>query len=226
VLNVAVAAEALDTNRRVPLDRVWPRSVRALRAGIESRVFEPVCHGLLHLDTEALDRGEVEFREFASLDAAEAGRRLDLALAWQERHLGRPTTFVAPAWAYGPAGEEEAAARGLVRWHRARPGPVLQEGRLHETLIGELPGIHELDYSPLQRLAAAGVPPMIAMHGALLDARTVHLAPRRNPLLFARLWLKRDVTRIMRLAGIRWVGAEEFVATLRGHAGVPGGEDR
>ncbi|MFI5121295.1 MAG: hypothetical protein ACHQJ5_00210, partial [Vicinamibacteria bacterium] len=88
VLNVAVCAEALDDERRrVPLDRVWPRSVAALREGIEGGAYEPVCHGLLHLDTEALARGEIEFREFATLDAAEAGRRLDLALAWQERHL-------------------------------------------------------------------------------------------------------------------------------------------
>ena len=218
VLNVAVSAEALDDGARVPLDRVWPRSVEALHDGVERGAYEPVCHGLLHLDTDALERGEVEFREFGSLDAAEAGRRLDLALAWQERHLARPTTFCAPAWTYGEAGDEQAAARGLVRWYRASPGPVLSDGRLRETLIGELPGIHELDYAPLQRLAAVGVPPIVAMHGALLDSRMVHLSPRRNPVLLARLLLKRDVTRIMRLSGIRWLGAAEFVAALERHA--------
>ena len=218
VLNVAVSAEALDDGARVPLDRVWPRSVEALHDGVERGAYEPVCHGLLHLDTDALERGEVEFREFGSLDAAEAGRRLDLALAWQELHLARPTTFCAPAWTYGEAGDEQAAARGLVRWYRASPGPVLSDGRLRETLIGELPGIHELDYAPLQRLAAVGVPPIVAMHGALLDSRMVHLSPRRNPVLLARLLLKRDVTRIMRLPGIRWLGAAEFVAALERHA--------
>jgi hypothetical protein len=226
VLNQAVAAEALDGTERVPLDHIWPRSVRELRAGIDRGAFEPVCHGLLHLDTEALARGEVEFREFATLDAAEAGRRLDTALEWQERNLRRPTTFVAPAWSYGPGGDRAAAERGLVRWYRARPGPLLEDGRLYESLIGELQGISGLDYSPLQRLAAVGVPPIVAMHGALLDSRMVNLSPRRNPLLLARLLLKRDVRRLIGLDGIRWVGVAEFVRTLEAHAGagtgVPG----
>ena len=221
VLNQAVSAEALEGDERVPLDRVWPRSVRALRAGIDRGAFEPVCHGLLHLDTDALARGEVEFREFGRLDAAEAGRRLDKALAWQERHLGRPTSFVAPAWSYGPGGDSAAAERGLVRWYRARPGPLLEDGRLYESLIGELQGIHRLDYSPLRRLAAAGVPPIVAMHGALLDSRMVNLSPRRNPLTLARLLLRRDVSRLIAIDGIRWVGVEEFVGCLAGHAGAP-----
>jgi hypothetical protein len=226
VLNVAVAAQALDDGHRVDLDRVWPRSVRALHAGVERGSFEPVCHGLLHLDTEALEHGEVEFREFARLDADEAGRRIDRALAWLERNLGPAQTFVAPAWSYGPAADGEAAKRGLVRWHRPHPGPLLEHGRLRETLIGALPGIHGLDYSPLVRLAAVGVPPILAMHGALLDSRLQSLSLRNNPITLARLFARRDVTRLIALPGIRWCGVEELLALLGAHGEPPPGGAR
>ena len=225
VLNIAVVAEALEGDRRVPLDRVWPDSVGALGEGVESGAYEPVCHGLLHLDTDALSRSEIEFREFANLDAAEAGSRLDRGLAWQERHLARPSSFVAPAWSYGPAGDEEARKRGLVRWYRARPGPVLEDGRLFETLDGALPGIHRLDYSPLQRLAAIGIPPIVAMHGALLDARPMTLRGLRELPSILRLVLRRDLTRLMALDGIRWLGASELVAELEAHAARGGDPD-
>jgi len=218
VLNVAIAAEALDdAGERVPLDRVWPKSIAAWERGIRLGVVEPVCHGLLHLDTEAFERGEVEFREFARLDAAEAGDRIDRALAWQEEHLARPATFAAPAWAYGEAGDAEGAARGLVRWHRARPGPMLEDGRLHESLLGALPGLHDLDFSPLQRLAAAGIPPMVAMHGGLLDSRMQTLKERREPLPLIRLFLKRDMARLIDLGGIEWLGAADLVRRLSEH---------
>lgn len=217
VLNVAVAAEAMSDGERVPLEQVWPASVRELRAGIEAGAFETVCHGLLHLDTGALERSEIEFREFATLDAAEAGRRLDLALAWQERHLARPSSFVAPAWSYGPFGDEEAAKRGLARWYRARPGPVFDDERLYETLLGALPGLHRLDFSPLQRLADVGIPPIVAMHGALLDSRLENYRRPREAITLLRLFARRDVRRLMDLDGIRWLGATEFMAALRAH---------
>ena len=218
VLNVAVAAEALEDGRRVPLDRVWPRSVSALREGIDVGAYETICHGLLHLDPDALARGEVEFTEFAKLDAATAADHLDRALDWQERHLNRPRVFVAPAWAYGPAGDSEAAKRGLTRWYRARTGPLLEDGRFYETLIGELLGLYKLDYSPLVRLAALGIPPVIAMHGALLDGRLAGVKARRELLVLARLLLKRDVHRLIGVDGIRWVGAEELIAELEAHS--------
>lgn len=219
VLNVAVVAAALDADGEVvPLHEAYPRSVLELRAAIDAGDYEPVCHGYLHLDPGSFAAGEIEFREFSRIDAAAAASRLDRALAWQREHLAEPTTFVAPAWSYGPAGDAEGARRGLVRWYRARPGPLLEDDRLYETLIGELPGIAGLDYSPLQRLARVGIPPMIAMHGALLDAR---LGPLRNPrglISLARLFLRRDVRRLIALDGIRWVGVSEFVAALAAHA--------
>ena len=186
VLNVAVCAEALEERRRVPLEQVWPDSVDALREGIEMGAYETILHGLLHLNPEALERGEVEYTEFARLDAATAGEHLDRALDWQSRKLTRPTVFVAPAWAYGPAADAEGAERGLVRWYRARPGPLLDKGRFYETLIGELLGLYKLDYSPLVRLAALGIPPVIAMHGALLDGRLASLKANREVVLLAR----------------------------------------
>jgi len=219
VLNVAVAAEALDEERRrVPIQDVWPGSIAALREAIESGGYAPVCHGLLHLDTDVLARGEVEFREFGNLSAAEARRRLEIALAWQEEHLGRrPSSFVAPAWTYGEHGVEVAEELGLITWHRARHGPLIEGDRIFETLLGALHGIDRLDYSPLRRLAAIGIPPMVAMHGALLDARLVELKrPRELPSL-ARLFVKRDVRRLTELSGIRWLSTDDFVAALRSH---------
>lgn len=218
VLNMAVVAEALEDGRRVPLEQVWPDSVRVIREGIERGAFEPVLHGLLHLQPAAFERGEVEFTEFAHLDAATAGEHLDRALAWQSEHLATPRNFCAPAWAYGPASDQEAAARGLVRWYRARPGPLLEDGRLYESVIGELYGLDRLDYSPVERLAAVGIPPMVAMHGALLDARLQNLRGRRDWVSLARLFFVRDVTRLMRLDGVRWIGADELINILADHA--------
>ena len=68
-LNVAVVAAALDEERRVvPLDQVYPRSVAALHDAVEAGAYEPVCHGYLHLDPGSFEAGEVEFREFGTID--------------------------------------------------------------------------------------------------------------------------------------------------------------
>jgi hypothetical protein len=213
-LNVAVASEAFAGEDRVPLDQVWPRSIAAWRRGVERGAVEPVCHGVLHLDDEALAAGQVEFREFARLNAAEAGRRIDSALAWQRENLGRPSTFAAPAWSYGEAGDSEAAGRGLIRWHRPRPGPLLDGGRLHESLFGALPGLDGLDFSPLRRLAAVGIPPIVALHGALIDSRLDTVRKDRDPVLLMRLFWRRDIERLIGLSGVRWVSAAELVGTL------------
>lgn len=212
-----MVAEALEDGRRVPLEWVWPDSVQVLHAGVEAGAFEPICHGLIHMDPDALKRGEPEYREFLNLDAVRAGEHLDRAIEWQTRHLGKPRTFCAPAWAYGPAGDQEAAKRGLIRWYRAKPGPLLEDGRLYESLIGELYGLHRLDYSPLRRLAAVGIPPVVAMHGAMLDMRLQNLMARRDILTLARLFFVRDVSRLMRVEGVRWVGVDEFVDLLGAH---------
>ncbi len=68
VLNVAVAAQALSNGAIRPLDVVWSRGVGVLRDGAIGGELEPVCHGLLHLEPRAHERGEIEFREFKSLD--------------------------------------------------------------------------------------------------------------------------------------------------------------
>jgi predicted deacetylase len=102
VLNFAVSARALEGDREVPVERVWPRAVARLRAGMERGAFDVVSHGYLHLDPNELAAGRVEPREFARMPYAEAAQKLDAALEWMPGALGTaPSTFVAPNWAYG-----------------------------------------------------------------------------------------------------------------------------
>jgi len=82
-----------------------------------------------------------------------------------------------------------------------------------------LAGINRLDYSPLRSLAAAGLPPIVVLHGGLLDLRLTQL-DRRSPgdlLALARLALRRDLVRLPALKGLRWLGAGDYVAALREH---------
>jgi hypothetical protein len=218
VLNLAVAAEAFDDDRnRVPLDQVWPDAIRAMRAGVQSGAFEPVCHGLLHLDPAELENGRVEFREFANLPEAEAGERIDAALAWHRRCLGDPRSFVAPAWAYGEHGRAAAHARGLATWSRPAPGPLVNGDDVRETLFGHLPGLRGVDYSPLVSLTKAGVPVTVTLHGGLIDGRSTRPRSLRDLVALARLALRRDLERLAGVEGIRWLGATEFVRVLRAH---------
>jgi hypothetical protein len=216
-LTVAVAARALRDDAEVPLDDVWPTAVSALAEGVRRGVLEPACHGLLHLDPQARAERRVDPREFAGLDAADAGRRLDLAGAWLEAHVGAPHSFVAPAWGYGPGALAAADARGLPTWLPPAPGALLRGTRLHETLAIGLPGLHRLDYAPLRRLAAIGLPPTVVFHGRLLDDRLPRLRAGRDLAGAARLACAPDLWRIMRLEGVRWVGAAELVEELRRH---------
>jgi hypothetical protein len=213
-LVVAVAARALRGDAEVPLDEVWPSAVAALAEGVRRGVLEPACHGLLHLDRAA---GGIEPREFADLDADEAGRRLDVAGDWLARHVGPAQSFVAPAWGYGPGALAAAAARGLPMWLPPHPGPLLDGLRLHETLAVGLPGLHGLDYAPLRRLAAVGLPPTVVFHGRLLDDRLPRLRATRALATAGRLALTPDLFRIMRLPGVRWIGVAELVETLASH---------
>jgi hypothetical protein len=216
-LIVAVAARALRDDAEVPLDDVWPTAVSALAEGVRRGVLEPACHGLLHLDPRAHAERRVDPREFAGLDAVEAGRRLDLAGAWLEAHAGPPRSFVAPAWGYGPGALAAADARGLPTWLPPAPGALLRGTRLHETLAIGLPGLHRLDYAPLRRLAAIGLPPTVVFHGRLLDDRLPRLRAGRDLAGTARLARAPDLWRIMRMEGVRWVGAAELVEALRHH---------
>lgn len=219
-LVVAVAARALDGEREVPLDQVWPRAVAALAHGVERGVLEPACHGLLHLEPAARAEGHVDPREFSRIDAREAGRRLDAATRWLGQTIGAPRSFIAPAWGYGAGALAAASERGLLTWLPPAPGPLLREGWLRETLAIGLPGLHGLNYAPLRRLAAVGVPPTVVFHGQLLDDRLPRLRSGRDVRSAARLAMLPDLPRLARLAGIRWVGAEELAQSLRAHEAI------
>lgn len=185
----------------------------ALREGVETGAFEAACHGLFHVDTAALERGEVRVEEFASLDAEEAGRRMDEATAWLAANVGPATSFVAPAWSYGEGALRAAEERRIPAWLAPAPGPLLEPAGMRETLRAGLQGLHGVDYRALERLADSGLPPVVVLHGRLLDDRLVH----RDVRALARLALRRDLARLMRLRGVRWVGAEELIALLRLH---------
>jgi hypothetical protein len=222
-LNTAVAAEALDGQRRVPLDEVWPRAIAELRAGTDEGAFEAVCHGLLHLVPEKMEQGEVDWLEFRSLSRGEAGRRIAAACAWHERALGRrPATFLAPAWGYSDGSLQAAADYGVPAWLPPAPGPLLDGENLRETLDPGLRGMFKLDYSPLARWAAGGMPPTLVFHGGMFDLRTNLLPAARDYLTLARLALKRDIMRVPETAGVKWIGASEYAELLRGHDEIPG----
>jgi hypothetical protein len=218
VLNVAVPAMALDGRDQVPLDSVWPRAVAALRAGVGQGCIEPICHGLLHLDMEELERGTVEFREFAKLDTAEAGRRIGAAQAWQSRALGPPASFVAPAWGYSDGACEALGELATPYWLPPRPGPLVAGESVFETLLDGPQGLVGLDYRPLVALAHLGLPPVVVTHGRLFDGR--HLPPKPNALELMRLAIKPDILRLLALGGLTWVGAGDLIAELRKHSRV------
>lgn len=220
VLVVAVAARALSGERFVALDEVWPSAVGALAEAVGAGILEAACHGLTHLDEAALATGVAEPREFARLDEAEAGRRLDAAVAWMERALGPPQSFIAPAWGYSAGTLRAAAQRGLLTWMAPAPGPILRNGHLHETLHDGLPGLSGLGYGALATLARWGVPPTVVFHGRLLDDRPARLRAARQALTLARLWWRRDLARIAGLPGIRWVGASELADRLAAHESI------
>ncbi len=219
VLNAAVPAEAFAGEDRVPLDRVWPESIAAMREGVRAGAVEAVCHGLLHLDTDRLAEGEIEFREFARLDEQEAGRRLDLARDWQERAIGPSKTFVAAAWAYSEGSLNAAAARDIPCFRKCEAGRIFEPGQAFETLQSGH-GIHRLDYRPLARLAELGLPPTLVMHGTLIDARPATFRFPRDAVAAARLLLRRDLLRLPAVGGLRWVGAAEYVDCLRRHGQI------
>ncbi len=217
-LNVAVPAEALMDGERVALDRVWPRAVAGLRAGVEGGAIEPVCHGLLHLVPEALAEGRVDFLEFSQLDREEARRRLEIAAPWQERVLGmKPPTFVAPAWGYSDGALRAAADLGLPAWLPPMAGPLLEAGNVRETLDPALSGLHAFDFRPLSRFAASGLPPTVVFHGRSLDPRPQGFLPPRDPVMLARLALKRDIYRVPGIEGVKWLGAGDYVDLLEAH---------
>lgn len=225
-LVVAVVARALRDEGVVPIEEVWPQAIALLADGVERGLLEPACHGLLHLDPAEHAAGRVEAKEFARLDREQAGRHLDEALAWMDERLGRPGSFIAPAWGYGDGALDAARERGLPTWMPPVPGPLLDGCLLRETLHDGLPGLTRLGYAPLERLAAAGLPPTVVFHGRLLDGRMERLRAARDGMTLARLLRRRDLDRIAALPGVRWIGAGELVDRLRAHAATEWDGDR
>ena len=219
-LVVAVASRGLVGGESVPLDAVWPDATRALARGVSAGVLEPACHGTLHLDTKALAEGRVDPREFASLDFDEAARRLDLAVAWLGDHVGEPASFIAPSWGYSPGTLAAAAERGLLTWRPPQEGPLIAGSSFFETLRGAHFGLYRLDYGPLQTLASIGLPPILVFHGRSFDHRLQSLRLPNDLAAYARLALRRDVFRVARLPGVRWVGAGDLFARLQIHDSI------
>ncbi|MBM3666216.1 MAG: hypothetical protein FJW90_01820 [Actinobacteria bacterium] len=218
VINVAVACRALDGDREVPLESIWPGSLEMLREGIAEGYVEQVCHGYLHLDRDRSGPDEIEPREFARLDRPEAHRRIEAALEWGTSILGaRPRTFIAPNWGYSSGSLEALGEIGLPAWLPFRFGPLVDGPNARETLVSTVNGIHDLDYAPLAALAAAGLPPYVTIHGGLMDARFDGLRGLRHAGALARLALRRDLVRLPGVPGIRWVGSGELMERLRAH---------
>lgn len=217
VLNVAVTARALDAGEEVPLERIWPRSIEALADGIRDGAFEQIAHGYLHLAPGSTE-GNVEPREFGGLDREEAERRIRSALDWADQAFGaRPRSFVAPNWVYSPGALEALEAVGLPAFLPCEPGPLLDGANVRESLVSTLDGLHGLDYGPLAALAAQGVPPYVVVHGGLIDSRFNGLDLPRDAATLARLALRRDMFRLPRVQGVRWVGASELIERLAEH---------
>jgi len=180
--------------------------------------MEPVCHGYLHLNTDAWAQGEVNPREFKDVDAVEAGRRIDHSMGWFERTLGaRPDTFVAPTWAYSAGLLDALAERALPAWLPPRPGSLVDGLNGRETISSGMDGLYRLDYGPFGALASAGLPPSIVVHGGLFDLRANLLHSLREAPTTMRLVLRRDLFRFPWAPGVRWLGAGELLDRLQGH---------
>ena len=228
-LNVAMASRALDEGEPVPLERIWPRSVELLAGAVAEGTVEQICHGFLHLDASRSSPGSVEPREFGSLDRDEASERISSSLEWAEATLGaRPRSFVAPNWSYSEGALAALAELDLPAWLPAGFGPLIVGPNVRETLVSTLNGLHGLDYGPLAALAGCGLPPMVVIHGGLIDARFRDLSFPRNAGALARLALRRDLFRLATVAGVRWIRASELIERIRAHdqVEVSGGEIR
>jgi hypothetical protein len=219
-LNVAVAARAFEGGEGVPLDRVWPASVEALAEGIGDGTFEQIAHGYLHLAPGSTAE-QVEPREFRELDREEAARRITAALDWASTALrARPASFVAPNWSYSGGTLAALAELGVPAILPCVPGPLVDGPNVRESLVSTVDGLHGLDYGPLAAMAAEGIPPHIAIHGGLIDSRFNALSFPRDAVSLARLALRRDLLRLPRVEGLRWVGASELIETLVRHDGI------
>jgi hypothetical protein len=217
-LNIAISARTLRDEREVAIDELWPEAVRTIADGVRADVFEPLCHGYIHLDTAALKEDRIEPREFARMPFEEAERKLDTALTWMtETFAVGPSSFIAPNWAYGEGILKALDERGLRAWLPPRPGPLFEGINGRETMISTLEGLYRLHFGPFKRLAEVGYPPTIIIHGGLFDARFANLSLPRDALTYARLYRKRDLFRVPWTDGVRWIGAGELLDHLGRH---------
>ncbi|MEX2108308.1 MAG: hypothetical protein WD827_05435 [Solirubrobacterales bacterium] len=226
-LNMAIPSRAFAAGEEVGVEEIWPESIAAIRRGIEAGTIEPLCHGYLHLNSDAWARGEINPREFKGVDGPEAGRRVDFSMDWFERVLGvRPRTFVAPTWAYSASLLAVLSEREIPAWLPPWPGPLVAGDNGRETITSGMEGLFRLDYGPLQALAQAGLPPSIVVHGGLFDMRRpLPVKPREVPTAM-RLALRRDIFRFPWVSGLRWIGAAELLDRLRGHDRIEVDGDR
>ena len=215
-INLAISARGLVEGEEAPLDEIWPSATEAIADGIGQGVIEPVCHGYLHLDTARLERGELDPREYRELDPAEAAGASRRPWNGNTGRLARrPRRSSPPTGATDPGFSRRGHGPGLAAWLPPLPGPLAADGGVHESLLSTLEGLHALDYKPLARLAAAGVPPMIVIHGGLFDGRIKVLGLPGDAGTMARLAVRRDLLRVPSIPGVRWVGAPARCARSR-----------
>lgn len=229
VANLAIAPLALKGEELVTVEQVWPDASAEIRAGVDAGTFEIVAHGLSHTQPEALHRGELEPREFLAMDAETAGERVDRGIGLLTDLGGAPPrSFVAPNWRYGEGLITALSERGIPAWLPVEPGPLREGQFARETLVSTLNGLHRLDYEPLGRLAHAGIPPTLVIHGGLFDSRMKHLGWNQNPGALARLAWRRDIFRVPWAEGVRWIAASDLLARIDAHdrSSVEGGVAR
>lgn len=220
-MNLAIPPRTLVDGREAPVDELWPKTVAAIRGGVEAGCLEPIHHGYLHLDTDEWAQGRLSPREFEHVGREETERRVDTALAWSAETFGEARrTFVAPTWAYGEHLHDVLAARDIPAWVPARVGPLVDGNIARETVCSTMEGLAGLDYRPLGALAAAGLPPTVTAHGGLFDARLHGLLDWRQGVTTARLFGRRDLYRAPWSPDVRWIGATELVDRLRAHGRV------
>ena len=113
-LNVMYSTHFVSGERLEPIADVMPKSVSEIRMGIKAGAFELGSHGMVHLNRRAPhDLGqELDHREFLELTKSETEDHISASLAEIDRTFAvRPTSFVAPVWAYRDGITKTTAAR-------------------------------------------------------------------------------------------------------------------
>ena len=64
------------------------------------------------------------------------------------------------------------------------------------------------------------MPATVVIHGGLFDNRLAYVGPRKDPVTFAKLALRRDLFRAPWADGIEWLGAGELMKLLHMHSQI------